>query len=620
MYICLEFILEAIKRLKRVHPFFGITFLSCKQNDLPVGGQVAFSMDEKTRRFMDLNHRLYPQSEWYFQPYTSNMREKQWVTSKYPSSGLQAINTQTFGQVFIHSKKEKLWGWDKNYIEFLSRFLAGQRIPIIDLAIWFFKKENFLNDITLTDIIEQFISCFKITTNEKESLFDFQIEGYSSANLLQEKPVTWNDLQRYFLPPPDASPNRGATLSYLKIDNIGPTSSIMMELGSRLNIITGDNGLGKSFLMECIWWALTGTWPEVPAYPRKTKNGLPSKITYGLDSGNGIISKNTVNFDTKLAVWPRDKKSPTIPGLIIYARVDGSYAVWDPAKQYDPNKKDQAFVFDHNQVWDGMPGNIEGLVRDWVKWQSIPDKYPFDILKQVLEKVSPPDIGFLRPGHPVRIIGDIREIPTIIHPYGEVPIIHASAGVRRILTLAYLIVWTWNEHKIVSELSKTNPEKRMVIIIDELEAHLHPKWQRVILPALLKLDTLIYSELKVQFILSTHSPLVLASTESYYDESSDRLFHIDVNKETGEAELTDINYIKYGEIDSWLMSPLFNLTQARAQEAEKIIERAKALQLQKRASQEEVFEVHKELTIVLSETDPFWPRWIYFAEQHGVET
>lgn len=44
-------------------------------------------------------------------------------------------------------------------------------------------------------------------------------------------------------------------LEYLRLENVGPAPS--MELAPRLNLLTGDNGLGKSFLLDCAWWALT---------------------------------------------------------------------------------------------------------------------------------------------------------------------------------------------------------------------------------------------------------------------------------------------------------------------------------------------------------------------------
>lgn len=48
----------------------------------------------------------------------------------------------------------------------------------------------------------------------------------------------------------------------LRIQNTGPAPSLPeIEFGERLNLITGDNGLGKSFLLDIVWWALTRKWP-----------------------------------------------------------------------------------------------------------------------------------------------------------------------------------------------------------------------------------------------------------------------------------------------------------------------------------------------------------------------
>jgi len=33
------------------------------------------------------------------------------------------------------------------------------------------------------------------------------------------------------------------------------------------------------------------------------------------------------------------------------------------------------------------------------------------------------------------------------------------------LTLAYLLVWAWEEHKIQSEFNRKSPQKRLVILI-----------------------------------------------------------------------------------------------------------------------------------------------------------
>ena len=76
-------------------------------------------------------------------------------------------------------------------------------------------------------------------------------------------------------------------------------------------------------------------------------------------------------------------------------------------------------------------------------------------------------------------------MPTLQHPYGEVPIVFESAGIKRMVALAYLIVWTWTEHQMLAATLDRTIASKLVLIVDELEAHLHPKWQRTVLPALL---------------------------------------------------------------------------------------------------------------------------------------
>ena len=95
LYISLEYILSSIQQLKNVHTFIGITFLTCKKNNLPIETPVTFPMDNNTKLFMDDVHKICPSSSHYFQPYQTNAK-KQWLAPKYPSAGLQAINTQTF--------------------------------------------------------------------------------------------------------------------------------------------------------------------------------------------------------------------------------------------------------------------------------------------------------------------------------------------------------------------------------------------------------------------------------------------------------------------------------------------------------------------------------------------
>jgi len=54
----------------------------------------------------------------------------------------------------------------------------------------------------------------------------------------------------------------GSMLERLKLGNVGLSAEMELSCRRRLNLLTGDNGLGKTFLMDVAWWVLTGHWPR----------------------------------------------------------------------------------------------------------------------------------------------------------------------------------------------------------------------------------------------------------------------------------------------------------------------------------------------------------------------
>ena len=233
----------------------------------------------------------------------------------------------------------------------------------------------------------------------------------------------------------------------------------------------------------------------------------------------------------------------------------------------------------------------------------------------------------------------MRDIPTINLPYGNIPITQASAGMKRILGLAYLLVWTWYEHLKAAELTQQEPMNQIVLLIDEIESHLHPRWQRVILPSVLSVinDVLqdmpfvttppifipyrienIQQNMKIQTLVTTHSPLVLASLEPLFDEDKDKLFLFEMQGK--DVELNEIFWTKQGDTVGWLTSEIFGLKQARSQESEIAIEAAEAWMRHNDMSDfpehlKTQSQIHQELLKLLPGHDPVWPRWIVTAER-----
>ena len=142
-------------------------------------------------------------------------------------------------------------------------------------------------------------------------------------------------------------------LRSLELVDVGPSPRLKIDLGPRLNVFAGDNGLGKSFVLEVLWWALTGVWTELPAWPRPGETSA-AQIALEIDRslGEAIFGRPAYpgdvevlddtfrllsRFDLPRQRWntfPLHLSKAPLPALVIFARADGSFAVWDPARNH----------------------------------------------------------------------------------------------------------------------------------------------------------------------------------------------------------------------------------------------------------------------------------------------
>jgi len=423
-------------------------------------------------------------------------------------------------------------------------------------------------------------------------------------------------------------------LNHLQLKNVGPAPSMELKFGQRLNLITGDNGLGKSFLLDIAWWAMTRKWPA-EINPRLTsgKKALPNSekppsIGFSF-TGKSRQEDYVSSYLPREEAWTGRPGRPANPGLVFYAMADGSFAVWDPARNYwrtqgdvDVQDRIPAYVFSPAEVWDGLTGKdgkplCLGLVMDWAGWQK-ENSAAFESLQAVLKAMSPSEKERLTAGELTRLsLDDARDIPTIRMPYGQdVAVLHASAGMRRILALAYLLVWTWEEHCKAARLLREEPTNQVVFLVDEVESHLHPQWQRKIIPALLTVArTLINKKAEVQVITATHSPLVMASVEPLFDVEKDAWFDLDLERK--KVVLRQRDFEKHGSAANWLVSEAFDLHSGRAVQYEELVKKAEALLEQKHPSFDRIRDMNAKLVEALSPTDDFLFNWRYVCGKKG---
>lgn len=421
-------------------------------------------------------------------------------------------------------------------------------------------------------------------------------------------------------------------LRHLKLTNIGPADT-ELAFGKRLNLITGDNGLGKSFLLDIAWWAMTRTWPaEVNPNLTAGRMALPTNKRTKAElafSFTGVTrtKDSAIAFDSERQTWTIAPGRPANPGLVFYAMADGSFAVWDPARNYWKASADElrerppAYVFSPAEVWDGLQKEkgkwlCNGLLRDWASWQRERGR-AFDTLTAVLAALSPSDSEVITPGDLTRIsLDDVRDMPTLRMPYGqEVAVVHASSGMRRIISLAYFLVWCWEEHLKAKDLVGGEPDSKATFLIDEVESHLHPKWQRTVIPALMQVMSKLQATAEVQLIAVTHSPLIMASVEPLFDAKQDVWFDLDLVD--GKVILAQREFERHGDAGTWLVTEAFDLTSGRSVQYERLIAKAEDLLEGDAPDLAAIKDVNAQLVAALNPQDEYLSRWRYICSKKG---
>jgi hypothetical protein len=617
----------SLDALKNIHPFFGMSFLAFKEKRIPVGETRQLNFSLAADEILERHYRPSSSYAGFYNPFVTSRRHDRWLKPRYGSTSLQRITKDTFGDALLHPREQE-WGWRPNYIRVLrDKHLKKKPISAFHLAIWLFREHEWPTRATPRFIQNWLFDKYQITSSERDALFEdrsaIALPGWRS-----DRPISEAQLLEIIGPPAGKPPPAGAALRSLSLRGVGPALRFNYEPADRLNIITGDNSLGKTFLLDCIWWALTGSWVAEPAYPRPDVPKRYPSIGVRVGTLSAGPQSFTVGYDWDAQDWERPPKRRILSGLAVYARHDGSFAVWDPSR-VDANpahqrQSSQSLLFSRDEVWKGLnvaPLDREkrivcnGLLADWVLWQVGGSRYErqFSALTRCLGKLSPSDDERLELGEPMRL-REAREIPTLKMPYGDVPVTLASAAVQRIIALAYMLVWTWSEHLQNSETSRRPPQKAMVLIVDEVEAHLHPRWQRVIVPSLVQVVQDLAPEVAVQSHLATHSAMVMTSTEPIFNKEVDDLHHLKLVDR--QVVLEELPFIKRGTADAWLMSNVFGLAQPRSREAESAIEDAKSVQLGNKIRASAVREVNARLIRFLAADDEFWPRWRFFAKKY----
>ncbi|WP_306359790.1 AAA family ATPase [Nocardia sp. CC227C] len=386
-------------------------------------------------------------------------------------------------------------------------------------------------------------------------------------------------------------------------------------------VITGDNGSGKTALIKSICMAVLG-----PDDSRVLLTDLRGWVSDGQDSGSiSVEVKPDHEFDRTAKGGFRVKS--TFWAEIEFAREGGSWSV--SSADINRNKKKGAF----NGPWSvGTPGwfllgygpfrRLYGSSPDAQRLMVIPGRVPRvatlfkedatlgeceqwvkqlnykKLEEQESEKIALESLlnilndDFLRQG--VSVNGVNSEGLWLKDSAGRtMPLSDMSEGYRSALAMLIDIFRHMVDVYGAVELVARDDEGHFyvnrpgVVVIDEIDSHLHPAWQREIGFWLKRHFPLI------QFIVTTHSPLICQAADR------GRIFHLPQPGTGARAfRLTeqDFNSVIAGKPDQILISPAFGLPYSRsprAVQANKAHARLRAKQIAGKISESEERELEQ---------------------------
>lgn len=305
-------------------------------------------------------------------------------------------------------------------------------------------------------------------------------------------------------------------------------------------VFAGENGDGKTSILQAI---ASVYWKTDIDYNIFDIGGKTNKTDRNFNGYNSIKLYLKNNNETcKMDIDVHLKQEQRLSLLIGYGA--SRLQLQSPESQEDRSKRNSPTYSLFNN--DGVFLNIEY----WIKMQLLDGKKKNH---NKIEAVKNALVALMPNVSEIKINGSKI---TYLEKGMEVPSQHLSAGHKSILAMiGDLIIRLFDDQpgaKSVSDLAG-------IVLIDEIEAHLHPKWQKEF-PRILATTFP-----KVQFIVTTHSAITFLGLPT-----NSLLFHVKRDEKKGtQIEQMDLD-IKNLLPNQILTSPLFDLENLRHIENEGI--------------------------------------------------
>ena len=330
-------------------------------------------------------------------------------------------------------------------------------------------------------------------------------------------------------------------LKKLHISNFKMFEEITLEFKPGFNLLIGDNGVGKTTVLEAATVAVSGFLAGMEDV--STRNIYKDDIHYQIvKDNNGIPNKlnkepveveSTLNYDGSDYTWSRVKKGATVSSrtsinprdilkvsrelinstehkILPLISYQSASRHWVSARS-DANEKKRKELHNRRCGYLGCMEKTANLasINNWCKqmeWGSVRMNHISENYQQ-FGKIVSKFMSIMNDGVVSEVIFNPNSEFLLYCEDGEYKAISdLSAGYQSVLNL--ILDLAYRMAILNPDEGDNIPNAEGIVLIDEIDSNLHPKWQWRII------DALTETFPNVQFIAATHSPIIVSSCKN----------------------------------------------------------------------------------------------------------
>ncbi len=329
-------------------------------------------------------------------------------------------------------------------------------------------------------------------------------------------------------------------ITSLQVTDVGPFDEVTLRFDRQVNVFTGPNNSGKSTLLWVLGELLVYPF-TMPAKLLRTDQPRWSLGISSLAGGESIDGTLPARLSSLQHIYEKIGYTCYVPAQRLSTNFRSSGPTVSKGNDAFTDEQIDLFAAEYPEILNRagrdaiklamhrdeeyqsnpelakrrklmLSGN--SLVRDEAIKQKIVDldyaahRRNRPAIKAIVDHVAS-IASEITVGFPIEFTGVSEDseglFPQFRTPDGDLPLDVLSQGTQSIIQFLSRLLFSYAEYY---DFPPDLEEKPGVLIVDEIDAHLHPTWQARIIPSLIRHFP------NLQIFSSTHSPLMLAGLKT----------------------------------------------------------------------------------------------------------